>query len=189
MNRALITTLSCALVLLAACGSDFAPGSRLQKLRVLGLRADQPFASPGAEVALEPLVFDPEQRPLTWAIATCSDPRDSSVSTCLSELDRPFDIIDGDPISDGLTVTIPEDALSRLPEDERAGALLGVALVACPGALERGMTGDVPVVCRGAEGEPLSLSEFEVAVKRLFVRATDRNDNPSIEALTWDGEA
>lgn len=188
MNRPLLAALLCTLAPLVACGGDFAPGSRLQKLRVLGLRADQPYAPPGTEVALEPLVFNPEARPLAWAVATCSDPSDSSVSACLSQLDGPFDLIEGDPESDGLTVPIPDDALSRLPEGKRSGALIGIALVACPGAIERGTTGYVPVVCRDAAGEALALSQFEVAVKRLFVREADRNENPRLEALTWDGE-
>ena len=38
---------------LAACTSDFDPGSRVTSLRVLAVRADLPLAHPGEEVQLD----------------------------------------------------------------------------------------------------------------------------------------
>jgi hypothetical protein len=65
--------------------------------------------------------------------------------------------------------------------------LIGVALVACPGTIARGHTAGVPAVCRDEHGDALPISEFEVGVKRIFVRAHDRNRNPVIDRIEWDG--
>jgi hypothetical protein len=43
----------------AACSTDFDPSSRVAGLRVLAVRADQPYAPPGATVQLTALAVDP----------------------------------------------------------------------------------------------------------------------------------
>ena len=169
-----------ALLALAACEDDFEPGARVTKLRLLALRADAPFAQPGQSVSLEALTAEPEPETLSWAYTTCTDPASSTVEDCLGELDGPFTPYD--PAQQDLQVQVGE-----LAQYERSG-LLGVAIVACPGTIEGGDTAGVPVRCRDSDGELLPLERFEVGVKRIFVREHDQNDNPSIEALSWDGE-
>jgi hypothetical protein len=86
-------------------------------------------------------------------------------------------------------VTVPENALSALPVEARSSATLGVLSVACPGALdlETSSTG-LPFRCTESNsGRELGLDEFVVGVKRVAVRSSDRNSNPSIARITFDG--
>jgi hypothetical protein len=161
-----------ALLLLAACSSDFDPGSRVTKLRVLAVRADLPIARAGETVTLDALAFDPAARPVTWGWATCPDPRSSTTAECLRGMDPSSLVIE--PGRTRHTITVPE------------AALVGVVVVACPGTLSRGDTSGVPFTCV-SEGRALGLGEFEVGVKRLLVRARDRNANPEILSVEWDG--
>lgn len=174
-------------VCLCACGADFEPGSQIVKLRLLGLRADQPFARPGERIHLRALAIDPEGRALQWAYATCSDPRSTSVEACVANLDSAFMPLPDFAADGGFALDVPQDALSRLSKDARDHAVIGVAVVACPGTIARGHTAGIPVVCRDDGGDALPISEFEVGVKRIFVRAQDRNHNPVIDRIRWDG--
>src|SRR3954464_13718947 len=76
----------------AACGSSFDPGSRVTTLRVLAVRADAPFATPGEAVALQALAFDPNDGapPVTWAWATCINPVASTVDACFAKIAEDF---------------------------------------------------------------------------------------------------
>jgi len=163
------------------CGADFTPSSRVDKLRLLAVSADAPFAQPGEQVVLQPLLAAPEDSPVSWAFATCSRPDASSVEGCLRALEGPFR--DFDPEQAKLQLAVDPQA------DHSGAAVLGVILVACPGAIESGTTQGVPVVCRGVAGERMALDTFEVGMKRISIRERDRNGNPTIDALTWDGEA
>lgn len=176
-----------AAVAASACGTDLATGERIDKLRLLAVQADQPYAHPGERVALQLLAADADERPLQFALATCHNPKDSSVDGCLDALDGPVEPL---TLDEGrFSLDIEADVLRGLPEDGRRSALVGALIVACPGEIGRGETSGVPVTCRDAEGARLSIDEFEVGVKRVFVRSEDRNANPEITSLSWDGEA
>ncbi len=43
---------------LSGCGADFDPGSRVTGLRVLAVRADNPYAAPGETVKIDTLWYD-----------------------------------------------------------------------------------------------------------------------------------
>jgi hypothetical protein len=175
-----------ACVLFAACGSDLDDGSRVAKLRLLALRADEPFAHPGERVDLQLLAADRSERPLTFALSTCTNPKGSTTDGCLDDLDRPFAPL---TVEEGrFSLEIGSDALDGLSESARLSALVGAVIVACPGTIEPGETAGVPVACRNADGAKLPIEAFEVGVKRIFVRAEDRNANPAITRVTWDGE-
>lgn len=163
--------LGCAVfALAAACGGDFDPGSRVSKLRVLAVQSDRPFARPGEEVSLGTLAFDPEGRALTYGFALCRNPKTSSVLECLGGAD-PAPLAIG---PDGnLRLTVPEVST------------LGVVVAACPGAL-RYQGGPLPFVC-DVGGRALPLESFELGVKRIFLRSRDRNENPRIDGVSWDG--
>ena len=70
LSRGLVA-IAFALPVLGACGSDFAPGSRITGLRVLAVQADKPYAHPGETVHLSALTADTRERPVVWAWATC----------------------------------------------------------------------------------------------------------------------
>src|SRR5690349_5850172 len=187
MNRPypylLITPLA---FLLLACGADFEPGSHIDSPRILALQADQPYAHPGEHVALDLLYANPSDAPLSWAFGTCTLPDGSAVDTCLAELDgelTPFE-----PGTGALEVDVPDDVLSGLSEGERPSALIGAVVLACPGELAKGQTGPVPARCLDDDGHALPISDLEVGIKRILLREHDRNANPAIDGLFWDGK-
>lgn len=174
------------LIALTACGSDLSDGSRVEKLRLLALRAEQPFARPGERIGLRLLAVDAGERPLQYALSTCTNPKGSTADGCLAALDHPFEPLELEV--DRFSIEVPEDLLEGLSESARLSALFGAIVVACPGEIERGQTSGVPVVCRDEMGERLPIEAFEVGVKRIFLRERDRNLNPEITRLTWDGD-
>ena len=179
---------------LGACASDFDPGSRVTTLRVLAVQADQPFAAPGEPVHLDALSYDPQGRAITWGWATCVNPQASTVEGCLIKLamdsaatgQPPNFVMATDMTS--FDFTVPSDALSSLPAAARAAAQVGIVSVACPGTLELGASSsDIPFVCRDSSGRELGLDEFVIGIKRVRIRERDRNANPTIAAITFDG--
>jgi hypothetical protein len=169
-----------------ACGSDLDDGSRVEKLRLLALRADEPFARPGESVGLQLLAADTSDRTLSYALAICTNPKGSTVDGCLEALDAPFAPL---TIADSrFSIDIPSNVLDALPMTARPSALVGAVVVACPGEIGTGETSGVPIACNGANGERLPIEAFEVGVKRIFVRSNDRNANPEITRVTWDGK-
>jgi hypothetical protein len=175
-----------AVIALVGCGTDLSDGSQIEKLRLLALRADQPFARPGERVDLQLLAADAADRPLEYAISTCTNPKGSTVDGCLEELDHAFEPLVVD--AGHFAVEIPGDLLDGLGKSARLSAMFGAVVVACPGRIEPGETSGVPIVCRDAEGDRSPIEAFEVGVKRIFVRERDRNANPEITRITWDGE-
>jgi hypothetical protein len=174
-----------AALTLVACSSDLADGSQIEKLRLLALRADQPFAHPGEAVELQLLAADASEHPLQYALATCTNPAGSTVRGCLDALDGPFEPL---TLEDSrFSVAIGADVL-RGSSQYTQSAMVGAAVVACPGEIEDGETSGVPVVCRAADHARLPIEAFEVGVKRIFVRTEDRNENPEITRIKWDGD-
>ncbi len=68
----------------AGCSAEFDPSSRVTGLRVLAVRADNPYAPPGSTVNLTALAVDPAARELDWGGERASIrllPRSSIAST------------------------------------------------------------------------------------------------------------
>ena len=192
-HKFLLTPLLCASAL--ACGAEHDPGSHVQSFRVLALQADAPFAQPGDDVNLGSLSHDPAGRSITWGWGVCPSPAGSTPAACLDQF-REIVAEQGDLAwlmqgqgQDSVQVSIPTDFLTQLPAEARPHAQLGVVSVACPGSLELdSLAPDVPFRCREAtDGRELSLAEYVVGVKRISVRERDRNENPTIEAVLFDG--
>jgi hypothetical protein len=187
-----------ALALLAGCDATFDPGSNVSSFRVLAVQADNPFAAPGETVNLQATSYDPAGREITWAWAQCPNPASSSVDACLAEialttLETGTPPLLGTGVGlDNVDVTIAPDALDGLSPEARPNALTGVLSVACPGTLEMGTSdstgGVLPFRCTDDTGAELGLHDNIVGIKRVFVRTTDRNQNPVIGAITFDGE-
>ncbi len=94
-------------------------------------------------------------------------------------------------------MTIPSDAIARLPSAARPRATVGVVTVVCPGSLSVTSppksvqaTGALPFRCSDrVTGRVLGPDEYVAGVKRIFVRESDRNANPAIARVTWDDES
>jgi hypothetical protein len=187
-NAVLLTTaLASALALcLLACDQEFEPGSKITSPRILALQADRPYARPGEQVELSLLAANPDGAALQWAWATCTLPESSTIQSCIDGLDAELERFD--PEEGPLRVTVPEGALTAVPAEQKASALIGVVVVACPGELRSGETAGVPARCVDANGRERSIDDIEFGIKRIFLREHDRNANPTIERVTWDGK-
>jgi hypothetical protein len=183
--KKLIAIYVLGLGLLGGCGEDFKPGSRIESPRILALQADRSFARPGEDVALTLLAANPHDEPLEWAWTTCTLPPSSTVDDCLETLDG--DLERFEPATDTLSVSIPRDVLDGIPEGLKPSALIGVVVVACPGELRSGETLGVPTRCVDEQGRERSIDDLEVGIKRIMIRESDRNENPEVLSITWDG--
>jgi len=144
----------------SACSDPFEPASRIHRTRLLAVSADQPYAHAGETVTLRALAKDPIGRPLTFGWAICVDPPAATVVGCLERLDH-------------TSVVIEEGRTEHSVVAQ--GSMVGVVVVACPGTLTFGGT----FTC--------SAGPLELGMKRILVRARDRNANPQVSAITFDG--
>lgn len=177
--RPSVTTILLSLLsllnLCIGCGDDFAAPSLVSDLRLLAVQADQPFARAGDQVKLRALAHDPEQRTLTWAWGTCSADASSLALDCLRATS--FE-----------SLTIAENRTEHtLLVPAEAQTYLGVVVAVCPGAIVRGDSYGVPITCVDGSGRALPLTEFELGVKRIFVRDPALNTNPTFSEVLWDG--
>lgn len=181
---------------LSGC-SEFDPGSRVTDFRLIAVQADKPYAAPGEKVHLQTLSHEPFGRPVTWAWTTCVKPRDTTVNACLAKIAEDARANGGPiPISMGegkstFDTTVPSNVLDGVEPRAAGNVLVGVLTVACPGALslkDPNADGELPFRCADANThEELPYDRYVVSVKRIFVRNKDRNQNPSIGTVTWDG--
>jgi hypothetical protein len=193
-HAALVALRICLAIVLPSCGSDFDPSSRVTGLRLLATRADAPFAAPGEEVHLESLVTDGLGRSYQVAWGICERPASTTATGCLQSLP-----IDTQPLAvdtrsaketaaSTFSFVVPEDALAGIPEAGRRSLYYGVVEVACPGIVRAGPSPEgLPLSCSDPGGALLALGSYDIGVKRVFVRERDRNANPEIAAVTFDG--
>ena len=182
---------------LLGCAADFDPSSRVNSFRVLAQQTDVPFAKPGETVNVTSLSYDPQGRPVTWAWGACVNPESSSVQGCVDKIAADSARSGSSPIlAQGLeqssfSYVVPADALESLSKAARGSAMIGVLSVACPGdlSLEQGAN-NLPFSCKEAgTGRLFELDEYIVGLKRIQVRSTDRNQNPELEQILFDGES
>lgn len=191
-----------ALAALTGCGADFDPGSYVNSLRVLSVQADKPYAAPGETVHFEATAYDPAGRTIEWAWLACENPASSSVDGCLADIGESalgtgeLPLLASGPGIDAVDYTIPANTLEGIPAEARPSVLSGVLAIACPGTLSldlsaldgAGSSSPLPFRCTDASGTELGLHDVVVGVKRVYVRETDRNQNPVIADITFDGE-
>ena len=193
MKTSSIRSLSLLPLLLLGCDPAPEPGAKVDSFRVLAEQVDLPYAHPGETVKLTSLSFDPQKRAVTWAWASCVNPAESSLEGCLAKLNENPDpgasVFAMGAGVDAPDLVIPSDVLSRLPVQARVGASVGVVSVACPGDLSIGEgPGGLPFRCQEVgTGRDMALDEFIAGIKRVTVRESDRNQNPEIAQITFDG--
>lgn len=182
------------------CASDFDPGSYVDTLRVLAVQADPPYAAPGETVRFEATSYDPAGRALDWAWVACESPASPSVEGCLVDIAEAafttgeLPLLASGPGRDSVELTIPDGVLDGVPPQGRPGVLTGVLSIACPGTLSLDLGAAVeagsllPFRCVDAGGVELGLRDAIAGVKRVYIRQADRNQNPVIASITFDGE-
>jgi hypothetical protein len=82
--------------------------------------------------------------------------------------------------------TLPSDVIARLPAEGAARASVGAVVAACPGELSL-QSGAIPFRCIDASGRTLGTDEYVIGVKRVLAREADRNENPEVTGVSWDG--
>jgi hypothetical protein len=182
-----------------ACGEEFAPASRVDDFRLMAVGADKPYAAPGERVELTTLSHEPFGRPITWAWATCVKPLDTTATACVAKIIETAQVTGQLPLTMGqgmstFGTTIPANVFDGVPAAAAANVLVGVLTVACPGALSVRdpaalAEGELPFRCVDANtSQELSYDRYVVSVKRIYVRHTDKNQNPATPFVTWDGQ-
>jgi hypothetical protein len=171
---------ACLLCLASACENTLDPSSRLTNLRLLAVEADKPAAEPGETVSLRALYANNDDASLQWGYALCDGASSSAALDCLRALDPSS--LQVAPDQTEFSFTMPEpSAQGKRPVS------IGVAVIVCPGQIVSGDSHGIPLACEVA-GKPLDINDFEMGVKRIFYTDQSPNQNPSIAAITLDGE-
>lgn len=158
--------------------TTFEPASKVDTLRVLAVRADSPFATPGQRVHIDALVADPkgQGRAVQVAWGTCVNPGSGEVTACGSQAG-------GFAVSGAsFDLTVPSDALANPPTDYPVG-VVGVVFAACGGGtFVSKRTDTAPVTCVDASGATLGRDDFMWGDKRIVTVPfeTCQEQQPSI---------
>ena len=159
---------------LAACGSPFPDASLVQRLRILGVKAEPPEADPAATIELSALVADPAGggRPIAGEFAACA------VGIDIQAEDIPC------PGAQGLT--LPGDGLTAALSLPEVAAWLSEHGLPLDPAVVPTDTVTLVVGLRVTAG-----AETLQAVKRITVRLrgdAEPNQNPVLTGITADGQ-
>ena len=112
----------------------------MSDVRILAVQGAPTYAAPGESISLHALTVDPRGRKLSIAWTTCLNPSSTVVNACFDKLaedtqaGHPPTIEVGEGKND-YAVVIPTDALTSLPKEAAANAMMGVVTVACPGTI------------------------------------------------------
>ncbi len=189
---------------LASCGNDFDPASKITSVRILASRADKPYAKPGDSVELELLAVDgrkDKSRPmmLSWVPAPCINPLNDAYENCYSSFEGAFargvDLTSQLGSGSKHSLQIPADILRRSASTQSGAPYASVLAfsMACAGHVEyvgrRGSSPQaVPFACFDSSGQELGPDDFVFATSRVFVFADRTNANPVVDAITMNGQ-
>jgi hypothetical protein len=188
------------------CGTKFTSESLVDTVRILAVRADQPYALPGATVSMDMLAFDgrptqPEPMVTSWLPQVCFNPQNDDYYECFSSFAKTFPVgVDlSTQLSAGasLTFQMPTDIIAS-HADTGGGDPYGLAVVfalACAGHVEytpsaaAGAPDGVPFGCFDATGANLGADSFVFSYALVYSFADRTNTNPVITGLTYGGAA
>lgn len=200
MNRLGKTTLVALLATSCVIGSekhqrprDLPQAYRVDRLRVLAVKAEPPEALPGQTITFEGLVADPntENPVVIWLACPASDESGTGFG-CALDLDAlNFETATIEELAAAGVIgfepgfspvyTAPDDLLEGLSEEERLeGSYVTIQVTAIP---------DSVLTTEDSSAEAFDFNQVEIAYKRLIVsEAATPNQNPTIEAFNIDNE-
>lgn len=205
----LAALLGAALVVLACGSGDFDPVSKVDSVRMFGVRSDKPYARPGDTVTFETMVTDARRdrpRPLTvyWIPFTCINPQEdlyylcflpgeggAGATTALGQIPRNVDLGQVLPKGNTYRITLPQDMI--IPRSGTRPYGLGIVFnIACAGQVRiADRAGDnpqqVPIQCTDENGTPLPPSDYVIGINRVYAYDTLTNTNPVVSSVRLDG--
>jgi hypothetical protein len=168
-----------------ACGDDFSPYNRLDKLRVLAIRSEPVAPAPGESAALTALIYAPpgETVTLAWSWCPFAGPSGQGYPCLVDEAALvawsggapdlpPFDLGGGEGAS--FANTFDPGLLRELCAGEVAGAALP-EIPDCTG----GFPALIKVVVRSSRDEVVAVRPLRL----LFESATEPSLNPEIDGV------
>ncbi len=197
-----LATIGVALLALG-CGETFAPESRVEGLRVLGIRADPPEIRPGASAALSALVVDPKHSPserTTVWVGCDPDPfgrnRSACADTTLLQDGSTFVGTNGElppgvhliGLGDAARYTAPANLFNVLPADDarRQAGVVGQVLALVVGEAVA-ITASQEELKAVFERVRAKQTASVLAMFRLRVsEASSPNQNPGIDLVGVD---
>jgi hypothetical protein len=203
-SGAMVTVAALCGTLLTSCEPEFEPSNKLTTLRVLAVRADNPYPKPGSTVHFDMLWFDgksPADQPrkniqILW-IGGCFDPSGDLYYACYPEFAKLFDekgmprpdAIQYFGAGDSFDLKIPEDIVSRRPA--RPGVhpygTTFVFFAVCAGQIKptNQMTSSaLPLGCYDEKGNQLTADDFVPGYLNLYSYEDRTNQNPVINGLS-----
>jgi hypothetical protein len=206
-----------ALASLLGCGEETDRPSQLDSLRIVAVRSDLPFATPGARPTLEMLLYDGSPRtprPVhTLWIGGCLNPEGDLYYNCFPALHQALaGVSDAELAAEEVPPGTPEgaigfgaqfnavisaDAITSRPQGAGVVSPYGVLFLfyaACAGEL-RHVPGanpatDYPVGCyRPGTGEALGQDDFEFGYYPIYAYDQLVNDNPVISSVGFSAPA
>jgi len=204
MSRWLVT-LFALLTLLGSLGScvppSFDPASLVKGVRILAVRADQPYASPGNRVTLDVLAVDGRVQPTApmkvyWLPQACINPAHDAYYDCFADFPRQFsqgvDLEASLVESSQFSFQMPSDAITaHAPSGGEPYGLAFAFSIACTGhvrydpALAGGAPDGVPFGCFDDTGVRLGDSDFVFAYAQVYSFDERKNQNPVITRVTY----
>jgi hypothetical protein len=187
----------------AACAQTFTPSNAVESVRILAIRADLPYAPPGAAVTLDLLAVDgraskPAPMTVRWVEQPCVNPPNDDYYACFSSFGSQFpqgvDLTSELASGTSFTLTLPATIISA-HANTSGGDPYGVAFVfamACAGHVEyrgtsRATPDAVPFGCFDSTGRALGPDAFVFSYARVYSFSRRTNANPVIDHLTFGG--
>jgi hypothetical protein len=190
--------------LLTSCEPDFEPSNKLTTLRVLAVRADNPYPKPGSTVHFDMLWYDGKSPPdeprksiqILW-VAGCFDPSGDLYYACYPEFGKLFDE-KGMPrpesikyfgAGDSFNLEIPADIVSRRPPREGVHPY-GVTFVffaVCAGQIKptaQTASSALPLGCFDEQGNALTADDFVPGYLNLYSYEDRTNQNPVVTGFS-----
>ncbi len=204
MRTPLVVLLGVAMAI--GCRSArFDPASKVETVRILATRADEPYAKPGDTVNLEMLAYDgrptkPSPMNVYWIPVPCVDPPSDSYYRCypgFASLPAGVDIESMLTAGTTFSFTMPGDVITK--HTQRQGAvdadpygLTVIFSIACAGhvrylpPVSGGGPNALPLGCFDDNHVALGSDDYEFAFSLVYAFTDRTNANPVVDHLTAD---
>jgi hypothetical protein len=206
--RAPLLLLVSALSTTACRSAQFDPASKVEAVRILATRADEPYAKPGDTVNMEVLAFDgrpnkPAPMNVYWIPIPCIDPPGDSYYGCypgFAALPAGVDIESELTAGTTFSFTMPPDVITKHTKrngsvDAVPSGLAVIFTIACAGHVRYvpreagGSPNALPLGCFDDNHVQLGPDDFVFAFSLVYAFTDRTNANPVVTDITSGGNA